>query len=261
MNSTSEHEEPVAEFSADTCDILRHDLVIETVATLQQRIEDRFPGSGLSRLCLRLKDVSELASNKSDQINRSIVSIRWLGYSLAVMFIALVVVLAVETFLLFGVDTENVGLIDLIQTFDAGVSAMIFIAAAIYFLLNLEARIKRGRALKAIHELRSMAHVVDMHQLTKDPERASPSWQATKNSPRSSMTPLQLNRYLDYCTEMLSLIGKIAALYITRFDDPVAVAAASEVEQLSTGLSRKIWQKITTNYTLRYGETPQATRD
>ena len=28
-----------------------------------------------------------------------------------------------------------------------------------------------GRALKAIHELRSIAHIIDMHQLTKDPER------------------------------------------------------------------------------------------
>lgn len=43
---------------------------------------------------------------------------------------------------------------------------------------------------------------------------------------------------------MLSLIGKIAALYVQRFDDPAAVAAVSEVEQLTTGLSRKIWQKI-----------------
>lgn len=43
---------------------------------------------------------------------------------------------------------------------------------------------------------------------------------------------------------MLSLIGKIAALYIQRFDDSIAVAAVSEIEQLTTGLSRKIWRKI-----------------
>jgi hypothetical protein len=64
------------------------------------------------------------------------------------------------------------------------------------------------------------------------------------HSPSEAMTPLQLSRYLDYCTEMLSLIGKIAALYVQRFDDSSAVAAVSEVEQLTTGLSRKIWQKI-----------------
>lgn len=43
---------------------------------------------------------------------------------------------------------------------------------------------------------------------------------------------------------MLSLTGKIAALYVKNFDDAASVAAVSEVEQLSTGLSRKIWQKI-----------------
>jgi hypothetical protein len=43
---------------------------------------------------------------------------------------------------------------------------------------------------------------------------------------------------------MLSLIGKLAALYVQKFDDPVALAAVNDVEQLTTGLSRKIWQKI-----------------
>lgn len=51
-------------------------------------------------------------------------------------------------------------------------------------------------------------------------------------------------RYLDYCSEMLSLIGKLAAFYVQKFDDPVALAAVNEVEELTSGLSRKIWQKI-----------------
>jgi hypothetical protein len=43
---------------------------------------------------------------------------------------------------------------------------------------------------------------------------------------------------------MLSITGKIAALYIQDFDDDVALAAVNEVENLTTGLSRKIWQKL-----------------
>jgi len=43
---------------------------------------------------------------------------------------------------------------------------------------------------------------------------------------------------------MLSLIGKLGALYVQKFNDPVALAAVNDVEQLTTGLSRKIWQKI-----------------
>ena len=68
-------------------------------------------------------------------------------------------------------------------------------------------------------------------------------YRQTSHSPSEAMTPLQLSRYLDYCTEMLSLIGKIAALYVQRFDDSSAVAAVSEVEQLTTGLRERFGKK------------------
>ena len=58
------------------------------------------------------------------------------------------------------------------------------------------------------------------------------------------MTQFELGRYLDYCSELLSLISKIAALYVQRFDDEVLLGAVDEVESLTSGLSRKIWQKI-----------------
>ena len=54
-----------------------------------------------------------------------------------------------------------------------------------------------------------------------------------------------MSRYLDYCSEMLSLIGKVAALYAQHIDDSVALAAVDGIESLTTNLSRKIWQKIT----------------
>ena len=58
------------------------------------------------------------------------------------------------------------------------------------------------------------------------------------------MTPYELTRYLDYCSEMLALISKVGALYIQNFDDPATLRAVDELENLTTGLSRKIWQKI-----------------
>ena len=67
---------------------------------------------------------------------------------------------------------------------------------------------------------------------------------ATESSPKRTMTTFEMSRYLDYCSEMLSLIGKVAALYVQRFDDPVAISAVDEIEDLTTGLSRKVWQKI-----------------
>jgi glutamine cyclotransferase len=42
---------------------------------------------------------------------------------------------------------------------------------------------------------------------------------------------------------MLSLTGKVAALYAQDFDDSVAIEAVNDLEMFATNLSRKIWQK------------------
>lgn len=224
--------------------ILREKAIIETVSALQCRISDRFPGSGLANLCGELQDVAERSAIRAHGIGKSVWWIRICGYLLAMLVIALVVGMLWFVTHTVRIKEESVGWTDIIGAFDAGTSGLIVLGATLYFLIGLEIRIKRRRALLAVHELRSIAHVVDMHQLTKDPERMLGRYQQTSHSPTESMTAFQLNRYLDYCTEMLSLLGKIAALYVQRFDDPIAVAAVSEVEQLTTGLSRKIWQKI-----------------
>jgi hypothetical protein len=111
-------------------------------------------------------------------------------------------------------------------------------------MFSIEGRIKRKRALDLIAQLRSLAHVIDMHQLNKDPDRVGPSYEFTPSSPKPALTPAQLTRYLDYCSEMLSIIGKIGALCVQDFDDPVTLAAVDQLEDLCSGLSRKIWQKI-----------------
>jgi hypothetical protein len=59
------------------------------------------------------------------------------------------------------------------------------------------------------------------------------------------MTPFELNRYLDYCSDGLAMISKIAALYVQSFQDPIVLDAVDDVEDLTAGFSRKIWQKIT----------------
>ena len=86
--------------------------------------------------------------------------------------------------------------------------------------------------------------MVDMHQLTKDPEQLLTNPPSTASSPLRTMTRVELGRYLDYCSELLSVTSKIAALFVERFDDPVTLAAVNEIESLTAGLSRKIWQKI-----------------
>ena len=214
--------------------------IILTVKTLSNRIDERFPGSGLNRVCSELHTVAVKSQQRASWIAKPLKSLRLLvALLITVMIAGLAVIVRGSSLPRTGFD-----LVGLVQVSEAGLNVVILLGAGILFLITTERRIKRGRALKAIHELRALAHVIDMHQLTKDPERALVRTKATASSPKESLTPAELTRYLDYCSEMLSLIGKLAALYVQRFDDPVALAAVNDVEQLTNGLSRKIWQKI-----------------
>lgn len=84
-----------------------------------------------------------------------------------------------------------------------------------------------------------------MHQLTKDPNVILNSVSIiTPSSPSREMTPFELNRYLDYCSELLSLTGKIAALYVQESRDAVILTAVTDIENLTNDLNRQIWQKL-----------------
>ncbi len=136
-------------------------------------------------------------------------------------------------------------LFGMMQGIDAGVNLLILVGAALVFLVTLEGRIKRRMALSHLHELRSIVHVVDMHQLTKDPSIMLGQGHPTSHSPQRAMTPFELTRYLDYCSELLSLAAKIAALYAQSSTDPQVIEVVNDIERLTTNLSAKIWQKIT----------------
>ena len=232
--------------------------IVVTIAKLEQRIGDRFPTSGLRSVCRELQRVAENARKKSDWIGRPILWMRFLVWTGCLLFASVsllsVYLVISQLWVIYfrppPSDANNTQTMqDVIPTFEAELNVLVLIGGAIFFLLTLESRYKRSRALAAIDELRSMAHIIDMHQLTKDPERiVTKQSQRTQASPEFGFTQFELRRYLDYCSEMLALIGKIAAIYVQKFDDSVALASASEVESLTTGLSRKIWQKLMVLY-------------
>ncbi len=219
------------------------DKIVQSATVLCRRIEERFPGRGLHRVCLDVLQVAQEAEKRARWVARPHWPIRLLN---GVVIAALVWLLGV---LLFSVHFDvralfALGPADFLQTLEAGINDIVLIGAALFFFGSLETRLKRARALNALHELRSLAHVIDMHQLTKDPERALKRGTRTPSSPREEFTLFELSRYLDYCSEMLAIIGKIAALYLQEFPDPVTSAVVNEIEKLTTDLSRKIWQKI-----------------
>ena len=219
---------------------LNSECTVKTIETLQKRVDERFPSSGLSKVCLELCTIANESKARSEMIARPNVTLR-VGLITIVLMSMAVLLYSIS---LIDVTIGSFTLGEFIQIIEAGINDLVLMGAAIFFLVTMEARVKRSRALTALHELRSIAHVIDMHQLTKDPSQHLTRVVTTPSSPRREMSAFELTRYLDYCSEMLSLTGKVAALYAQNFRDSVVLSAVNEIENLTTGLSRKIWQKI-----------------
>ncbi len=216
------------------------ELIVTTAATLQRRISERFPDSGLSRVAGELLTVARETSPRIAALAQP----RWglrigIGLLIGVMLGVIVVTLSR---LNLPVSFNALG--ELVQLLDSAINDVVFMGIAIAFLVTIESRIRRHRALKALHELRSLVHIVDMHQLTKDPDTVLRDRSITASSPTRALTPFELGRYLDYCSELLSVTSKVAALYAQQLEDPVILDAVNEVESLTVGLSAKIWQKL-----------------
>jgi hypothetical protein len=217
---------------------LNLDKTIETIDLLRKRIEDRFPDSGLAKVCTELREIAKESTAKISFISKPIIWLR-LGFGILIIVGLSTLIYSIS---LLKISMKEIQLVDLVQGAEASVNDIIFIGAAIYFLFRTETLIKRKKALTALHELRTIAHVIDMHQLTKDPK--SLNARGTENSPKREMNNYELSRYLDYCSEMLSLTSKVSALYANDYNDEVVLNTINEIEDLTTSLSGKVWQKI-----------------
>jgi len=215
-------------------------LIVDTIARLERRITARFPDSGLALVCHELR---ELAGGTQQHIE-GLSSPIWPLRALAVVGVAGIVLIAGGLIVITRRGLiEARGFVELVQGSESAVNQVLLLAMAVFFLVSMEARVKRHRALAALHRLRSVVHIVDMHQLTKDPEMTQPG-ATTPASPERPHTPFELGRYLDYCSELFSLTSKVAALYGQSLKDPVVLDAVSDIETLGAGLSNKVWQKI-----------------
>jgi hypothetical protein len=240
--------------------------VHETILALEARIAAYFPQSGLRKVARELIEVSGDTTSRIVRIRRRSTAVRVVAW---ILCLAIAVILLTIPFTLRPGKVET--LADAVQILEAALSASFFIGACVLFLLTWESRMRHQRTMEAIHELRAMAHVVDMHQLTKDPPMLLGMDGATALAPAPARTcegtaapevsqpvvtpvalaavtrtytPFELQRYLDYCTEMLALISKVAVLYAQDTTDAATIAVIDEIEELTNGLSRKIWQKI-----------------
>ncbi len=222
---------------------LNPDKIISTLVTLYERIVERFPGSGLSKVCAELINVARETEARALMTARPNVLLRLSVVGLLAAGVFLLV--QVGSILEFKRESENLS--GVLQAIDAAFNILLLMGAGMLFLSSLETRWKRHQAMEHLHELRSIVHVIDMHQLPKDPSSDRPATVAVPEhgAEQRSITPFELTRYLDYCSEMLSLTGKVAALYAQSTKDPIVIDAASDIGQITANLSGKIWQKIT----------------
>ena len=222
--------------------VLKPELIVRTIGRLNARIAERFPRSGLSRVCKELLNTAECTAQRVEELAQPYYGLRILAG------IAVVIGVVAQIWLARLIDWRGIlvraDAVAIAQGLDSVVNLLILAFAAIWFVLTLEQHLKRRRVYRRLYEFRSFAHVIDMHQLTKDPTVVLSAGATTPSSPERRMNEFELSRYLEYCAEMLALIAKLAALYGARLQDAEVAAAVNDVEELTSDLGRKIWQKI-----------------
>lgn len=215
--------------------------ILLTAETLERRVQERFPDRGLVQVAA---EVSALARTVRGEVAVLQPPIWWLRG-----LVALVVLAGAAVFLWVGsiLPLRDVGqdAIGSVQGIEAAINTALLAGLGLVALVRLEARVKRQRVARGLHSLRSVIHVIDMHQLTKDPVTLSPDFTPTDTSPLRDLDAVGMSRYLDYCSELLALTGKLAALYAQAVPDEGVAQAVTDIELLGSSLSRKIWQKIT----------------
>ena len=216
--------------------------IIDTAERLQERIAARFPEAGLRRVSAELVSLSRDLAQNARLLERPIWWLR--AITAAAVIAGAVLFIFVGTILPFDRFVEG-GAAQSVQGIEASINTLLLGGLGLVALFRAEQGIKRSRVFRELHGLRSLIHVIDMHQLTKDPNVLSSGYRPTAKSPQRITDRFELAAYLDYCSEMLSITGKVAALFAQSVNDEVVIESVNDIEALGSNLSRKIWQKIT----------------
>ena len=217
------------------------DKVTAAIELLRLRVQERFPTANLLNVCNELKELSNNAKTNIQHLNKPYVYFRIIFSFLIILTIVLI------TYTIWHISSQDLpsNFQSFIATSEALMNELVMIGAAFYFIGKFENSLKQKKILYALQELRTIIHVIDLHQLTKDP---TPILQHnTEHSPERALSKSELNSYLDYCSEMLSLTSKVAATYGFNCNDQIVLDTIHNIEVLSGTLSNKIWQKITIN--------------
>lgn len=200
--------------------------LIETSKALAAWVVAEFPGTGLSKISEEIEKLTEEAVCTAEKIRRPNIYLR-------------IGIIGIITAIVSGIAYHTyTHTLDEIIGFGKGFGFLgVYLLTALVFLVTLEIKWKRIKAIKAVREVQAMAHIIDMHQLAKDSE-------IEKFRKDPVLFKEKIMGYLHACTALLSLTSKIGELYIEHFPDEVAVRNVNEFESVCNGMNSKIWQKI-----------------
>lgn len=134
------------------------DKTLDTIDLLGKRISERFPMSGLSGVCDELLGIARNSKQR----------MAWISKPNYYLRISIILILAIGLFAMFysisymDISIRTIDIAEFVQVSEAAINDIVLIGAAIFFLTTIETRIKRARALDALHELRTIAHVIDI---------------------------------------------------------------------------------------------------
>src|SRR5215469_4385097 len=136
--------------------VLKAELIVKTIARLNARIAERFPRSGLSRVCRELLTTAETTAQRVEELAQPYYGLRILAG------VAVVIGIVAQVWLARLIDWRGVlaraDAVAIAQGLDSVVNLLILAFAAIWFVLTLEQRLKRRRVYRQLYEFRSFAH-------------------------------------------------------------------------------------------------------
>ncbi|HZV20207.1 MAG TPA: hypothetical protein VE986_01540, partial [Hyphomicrobiales bacterium] len=146
--------------------------LFEAAIELSERISGEFPARGLTQEARELAKDAKSFVAEAESLSRkgaSYYAIRVLvalGFGLWIGTTSLVLL---RIWSLVQKKPESLDLFQSMQGIDAGIHIAVSAALAIFFTATLERRRKRRIAFNGLNSLLNFAHVVDSHQIDKDP--------------------------------------------------------------------------------------------
>ena len=217
--------------------------VIATIDQLGGRIRARFADRGLPKAAAELRSAATEVTELGVHLRGRLRVLRWTARAASVLValgMALVLVVAARDADLSG----SVRSVDWVALVESTIQTLVFGGLTLLFP-QCPPRPTGKAPPAATPASPPVPRARHRHAPTdQDPERLRSDFEPTDATVAVDLTRAEMQHYLGYCSELLALVGKVAALCAEDSQDGLILETVSDIENLTNGMSRKIWQKI-----------------